>query len=135
MAHSAIHFSVGMAVAAAAAMPTLLRGWQRDEPLAERLRRWFAWSLAAGTFAVFPAILRRLGVPAAVCEAGWANLFLFHPLINRLKPGGETMGPLLLGAGLAFHYAVLLAAVLRARRRATRRAAGPATHNMGGVSA
>jgi hypothetical protein len=116
MAHSAIHFSVGLAAATVAALPPLARAWRRGEPLAGRFRSWFGWSLALGTFAVAPALLGRLGVPEAVCESGWANVFLFHPLINRLKPGGETMGPLMLGAGLAFHYLVLLAAVLRAQR-------------------
>jgi len=116
MAHSALHFAIGMAAGSACAAAPLLRAWRSGLPVARPYFRWFAASLAGGAFAVTPSLLRRIGLPEAVCESAWMNVFLLHPLINRLKPGGITMGPLLMGAAFAAQYAVLLLALFRARR-------------------
>jgi hypothetical protein len=118
MAHSALHFAVGMAAGAACAAAPLARAWRAGLPVARPYIRWFAASVVGGTIAVAPSLLRRLGVPETVCESAWMNVFLLHPLIDRVKPGGITMGPLLMGAAFAAQYTVLLLAVFRARRAA-----------------
>jgi hypothetical protein len=117
MAHSSLHFALGMAAGAAASARPLLRAWLRDEPVSGPFRRWFLTSLAGGTFAVFPSILGRLGVPPPVCESPLMNVFLLHHWIDRVKPGATTMGPILLGAAFAAQYALLVLAVFRAGRR------------------
>jgi hypothetical protein len=117
MAHSTLHFAAGMAVGSAAALPPLLAAWRSGRRLAPPFARWFVVTYTAGAFAVIPGALRQLGVPDAVCDGPWMNVFFFYHWINALKPGGQTMGPLVLGAMLGVQYALLVAAVARPRRR------------------
>ncbi|MBM4149793.1 MAG: hypothetical protein FJ224_12250 [Lentisphaerae bacterium] len=117
MAHSTLHFAAGMALGTALSARPLVRAWRDGHPMAGPYARWFASSLLMGAFAVAPPLLRRLGAPESLLEGPAGNIFVLHPLINRIKPGGQTMGPLLLGAAFAFEYCVLLACLLRARKR------------------
>jgi hypothetical protein len=117
MAHSTLHFAAGMAVGSAVTLPPLLIAWARGEQLSRHFTRAFAASYAAGVYAVVPAILRNLGVPDAVCDGRWMNVFLLYPWINAVKPGATTMGPLVLGACLAAQYGMLILALARARMR------------------
>lgn len=116
MAHSTLHVAAGMAVATVVTLPPVLAAWRRGRPLSPPFARWFLACYAAGTYAVVPGILRRLGVPDAVCDAPIMNIFLFYPWINIIKPGGITMGPLVLGAFLGFQYLLLIAALITRRR-------------------
>ena len=117
MAHSTLHFSVGMIAGTVAAFPPLARAWLRGRRLARHFLRWFALSYVLGFIAVFPGILRRLGLPDAAVDSPWMNAFLLYPLINAAKPGAHTMGPLLLGACFALQYLLLLGALLYNLRR------------------
>lgn len=117
MAHSAMHFSLGMIVASAFSLPPLVRAWQRGRLLSGAFLRWFVLSGAMGAYAVLPGVLRRCGVPDRVCDGWWMNVFLFYPWLNRVKPGAMTSGPLLLGLCLALYYGVLVAAIVTQRRR------------------
>lgn len=119
MAHSTLHFATGMLVASAAALPRLVRAWRGGLALADRFAAWFILSFGLGIFAVTPALLRRLGVSPGFCDGWWMNVFLFYPLMNKAKPGAETMGPMVLGACFACQYFALLAALHR-RLRSTR---------------
>ncbi|MBM4142477.1 MAG: hypothetical protein FJ225_02625 [Lentisphaerae bacterium] len=118
MAHSALHFALGMAVAGAAALPALARAWRAGERLAGRLRAWLLSSCALGLWAVAPNLLRRAGCSANLCRGPWMNVFLFHPLLDRLYDGGSIVGPSLLALLFAAQYAALVAAAARAERRA-----------------
>ena len=112
MAHSALHFSAGMALGTVAALPPLVRRAARGEiTLSRSFTVWFAASYACGAWAIVPALLRRLGVPEGVCDSAWMNVFFLHPWLNRVKPGGATMGPLVLAAFLGAQYLCLLAAL------------------------
>jgi len=117
VAHSALHFSFGMIVAAAFSLPPLLRRWRRNGTLARHFRSWLLFSYGLGIYATVPGILRRLGIPDAVCDGWWMNLFLLYPLINIVKPGAMTMGPLVLGFCFAAQYSLLFMAVRRLTRR------------------
>jgi len=116
MAHSALHFTLGAALGTAWTGPALLRAWRAGKPLAARFRRWLLLSYALGAFAVVPSLLGWLGVPAAVCRHGLMNVFLFHPLLTRLRSGGliPAAGAVILW--FLVPYALLVAAILRARR-------------------
>jgi hypothetical protein len=117
MAHSTLHFALGMAVGSIPMLPPLLSAWARTKPLAPPFARWFAVSYGVGLFAVVPALLRNLGVPDALCDHPAMNVFLFYPWINIAKPGAITSGPLILGAILGGQYALLLAALAHTRWR------------------
>ncbi len=121
MAHSTLHFAAGMAVASVFTLPPLLAAWWRRRPLARPFARWCLTSYAVGIFAVVPGILRRLGVPDAICDHPRMNIFLLYPWINDVKPGAVTSGPLIMGAMLGGQYLLLLAALMLARRRLTQR--------------
>lgn len=115
MAHSTLHFALGMAVGSIPTLPPLLAAWARSKPLAPRFTRWFAASFGVGLYAVAPAVLRQLGVPDAICDHPAMNVFLLYPWINIVKPGAITSGPLILGAMLGGQYALLIAALAHAR--------------------
>ncbi len=117
MAHSTLHFSLGMVIGSAAAAPRLMRALAGREKLSDAFRFWFGASYAAGLFAAFPGVLRRFGVPDAVCDGWWMNVFILYPLLNELKPGGMTMGPLVMGALMGCQYIALVAALAWCLRR------------------
>ena len=113
MAHATLHFSMGLALGMGIGMPSLVRAWIQRRRLSLPYARWFLLAFGLGVVATAPALLRRLGLPD---DAWWANIFLAYGLLNRIKPGGQTMGPLVLAALFACQYGVLLAAIARARR-------------------
>jgi len=119
MAHSTLHFSVGMVAGSVFTLPPLLRSWNGGARLSPLFSRWFAAAYALGIYAVIPGILRRLGVPDAVCDGWWMNVFLLYPWINQVKPGAITMGPMVLGACLGSQYVLLVAALAWRMRRQT----------------
>ncbi len=116
MAHTAVHFTVGAAVAAAWALPSLIHAWRRGEPLAASFRGWWALTWILGVLAVMPPLLRRAGLPESWCESVWMNFFLLHPLIARLPIRGGLAGPLMLLGVFGVQYALLLAALIRSTR-------------------
>ncbi|MDA0991434.1 MAG: hypothetical protein O3A51_11870 [Verrucomicrobia bacterium] len=120
MAHSTLHFTIGALVGSGLALPTLCRAWFAKRPWSFAFKRWFVWSAVWGTVAVLPGLLRRLGVPDAICDGPWMNICLLYPWINSVKPGGETMGPLMLGAFLGCQYLALVAALAWMQRRSAR---------------
>lgn len=119
MAHSAIHFSLGIVVGTAVALPPLATAWRKGEPLASHFLRWFLLSYGLGLFALVPAFLKAWGCSAGICQGWWMNLFLFHPLLGRLKSGGNAIGPAIIFCCCAFQYLLLLAAI-RSRARSAK---------------
>ena len=120
MAHSTLHFAVGMVVGSACTVPPLLSAWARQHPLHPPFARWFLSSCAVGLYAALPGLLRHLGVPDAVCDSPWMNVFLLYHEINVVKPGAVTSGPLIMGAILGGQYALLIAALLWRRQHPLR---------------
>lgn len=124
MAHSALHFSLGMAVGYAAVLPAVVRGWRSGRPLHRTLGRGLIVSCALGIYATLPSLLGWAGVPEAVCRGWWMNLFFLHPLVTRVKAGGMIPAGFALVVCWLLPYAVLLAAIRRAQRRSTTQDAG-----------
>ncbi len=46
-------------------------------------------------------------------HAGWMNVFLFYPLIERIEAPTIVLGELLIAALFAAHYLLLLLAIRR----------------------
>ena len=95
MAHSTLHFAIGMAPACG---------------------RWLLLSFGLGVFADAPGLLKQLGAPETWFGGAWANLFLFYPLLNAMPVHGTLIGPLFIGLCFAAQYALLLAAIRRSGR-------------------
>lgn len=126
MTHSAIHFALGAAVAAAAWLPAVARNWRAGAPLAEPTGRWLLATYALGLWALLPALLRHAGLPAAWCDGWWMNVFLLHPLLSGLHLGGALVGAAALGAVLLAQYGVVLLALARTSARRNLTAPTPA---------
>jgi hypothetical protein len=120
MAQSTFHFAVGMAVGSAWAIPELRRRWASGQTVARACGRWIVLSLAVGTYATLPSLLRYARVPESIVGAWWMNLFLLHPLIDRLKSGGVFIGEAAVAACFGAQYALMLLAIRRASARLNR---------------
>ena len=113
MAHSALHFSLGMAVASLFCLPSLLRAWRARARLAAPFLKWILLTWALGIYAVIPGILRRLGAAEAVCDGEWMNIFLFYPALNALIPRGTILGIFAIALAFSLQYFILVAAIRR----------------------
>lgn len=120
MAHSALHFSLGMLIGSAIALPAVARAWRAGGAMARGIGRWLLISYALGVFAIVPSLLRWCGVPAHVTGSRWMNLFLLHPLLTRCRPGGTIPAGVAIVLCFAAPYGLLLAAIWRATRRTSR---------------
>jgi hypothetical protein len=118
MAHSALHFTAGFVVGSLVAARPVLAAWRKG-PLARPLGRWLLTAYGLGLFATVPSLLHWMGVPLSVCRAWWMNLFLFHPLLTALRPGGMiAAAPALLLCFLLPYGAILLALFRRSNTAA-----------------
>lgn len=120
MAHTALHFSAGLALGMAVTLPAVVRALRRPadrRALAASCTRWVAVSWMLGTLACIPNFMRYAGLPEWFCGGWWMNAFLFHPLIDRLVHGGTLIGGAVLVAGLSGQYAGVLLALGVARLR------------------
>ena len=99
----------------AATAPALLRAWRADAPVARPTARWIAASWALGFYALIPSFLRHWGAPEAICGGWWMNLFVLHPLLERLGHRGPIWGGAALTACYILQYGVALLALRRAR--------------------
>lgn len=116
MAHTALHFSIGLAAGMALQAPALRRVWKQGRQLAPAVARWLLVSWAAGLWAIVPSLLRYAGLPESFCSGWWMNLFLLHPLINQFGPHGTLIGGALLVALCSFQYTLVVAAIVKARK-------------------
>lgn len=116
MAHSTIHFAFGMVLGSYGPVRALLRSRTAGQPLAAGFRRWLLLSYALGAVAVIPNLLRRAGVPGAVCEGWWMNVFLLHHLLDIPPFTGRRVGEFLIAALFLLQYTALLGAIRYARR-------------------
>ena len=106
MAHSSMHFGLGLAAGAAASLPLLREALKNETAL--NSGQWLIASYAVGTAAVVPSFLSLLGVPESITSAWYMNIFLFHPLIDQLKSGGYLIGETLIVSCFLFQYVTMI---------------------------
>lgn len=119
MAHTALHFSVGLAAGTVLPLPAIAKRLARAGRKAGVLGLWLGAAYALALFASVPNILRGLGVPEPICSGWWMNLFLFHPWIDAVEKGGMLVGELLLAACFSLQYLALLLTLRSIQRRAS----------------
>ena len=117
MAHANLHMAAGMAVATAVTAWPVVKAWWSEAAMARPVARMLLASYGLGLWALVPNLATSAGLSPSIHHAGWANIFLGHAWIDRRNDGGLLVGELVMVAVLVFHYAVLMAAIARARRR------------------
>jgi hypothetical protein len=122
MAHINFHLAEGLAFGTALTIIPLARAWLADRPVAGPIGRMAAAAFGFAIFAALPAFLTRLGAPASIHQATWANVFLGHAAIARRFHGGLLIGEIAIAGWLVAFYLLLLLAIFRAK--AGKRAAG-----------
>ncbi len=115
MAHSAMHFGLGALAGASAGLPLLRRALRKDT--AKYSAIWVLLTYGVGAFAVIPSLLSLLGVPEPATAYWTMNLFLFHPLIDRVKSGGKLIGEMLIVSCFLFQYAIMMILLWRTRKQ------------------
>ena len=116
-AHITFHFAIGMIIGSGIGLYWLARRWYDYKPLAPGFLAWFAWSYGLGFYAIIPSFLRHLGFPEGLCRHWLMNIFLLHPLIDKLRPGSLIVGGAIIIAIAVSQYIMLLLALRRARRK------------------
>jgi hypothetical protein len=117
MAHAALHFAAGMTAGMVLMAPRLKQAWQTRQHLYPAVKRWILISWGLGFTAIIPSLLRYAGLPESFCSGWWMNVFLLHPLINRILPQNLILASFIFGSLIALQYLVILAAIRRLRLR------------------
>jgi hypothetical protein len=124
VAHVNFHIAEGLGLGAALGAVPLARAWLAGRPLAMPILRVALLSFALAGWAIVPQVLTTLGSYPSVHTAPWANLFLGHAVIDRRVDGGLLVGELIIAAWLVGLYALILLAIVRARRQTVRLRSG-----------
>lgn len=111
MAHSTLHFTLGMALGTSMLVRSVLPGFTSARESAALFGKWLIVSYALGFLAIVPNLLRSIGVPEIICGGWWMNIFLFHPLVDKVKTGGMLIGEVGIISCFVLQYALLLAAL------------------------
>ena len=115
MAQSTLHFSFGMLIGTALALPRLRRAYQTGAAWAAPVRRWLLLSYGLGAYATLPSLLRAAGLPSELVTGWWSNLFLGYGIIEALLSGGIILGELAIAGIFSLQYLVILVGIWRAR--------------------
>jgi hypothetical protein len=127
MAHVNFHLAVGIGAGTLASAIPVARAWLAGRPVARPIAVMIVASYALALWAIVPNVLTELGVAGeSVHTGGWANVFVGHAAIDRRVEGGLLLGEVAIAAAFIFHYAVVIAAIVRAKRRRSDRRAAPA---------
>jgi hypothetical protein len=111
VAHSIFHFAFGVFLGTAIGLRSVIVSLCAKSRLSWPTARLLLLSYGLGALAVFPNVLRRMGYPDWFCQGWWMNICLFHPMIDRIRPGGMLIGELVFVACFIFQYMLLLYAL------------------------
>ena len=117
MAQSTLHFSIGMALGTAFALPQLARAWKTGKKLASGFGCLFIYSYGLGLYATIPSILRHIETTESLTKEWWMNIFLFYPLIEKIDGPSIVLGELLIALLFGLHYIMLLLAIKHCSNR------------------
>jgi len=76
--------------------------------------RWLLFSYGLGLYASLPSILRRITNGAEWTTAGWTNLFLFYPVIEKFDLPSIALGEFCIAVCFVAQYGLILLAIRRA---------------------
>jgi hypothetical protein len=113
MAHAALHFAVGMTAGMVLLAPRLKMAWHTRRQVYAAVKWWILAAWGLGFAAIVPSLLKYGGLPESFCSGWWMNVFLLHPLLNRLLPQNLILASFIFGSLIALQYLFILAAILR----------------------
>ncbi|MEI8138321.1 MAG: hypothetical protein WCI03_00480 [bacterium] len=113
MAHAALHFAVGMTAGMVLLAPRLRTAWQTRRHVYAAARWWVLAAWGLGFAAIVPSLLKYGGWPESFCAGWWMNIFLLHPLLNRLLPQNLILASFIFGSLIALQYLIILASIRR----------------------
>jgi hypothetical protein len=115
MAHVNLHLAAGLASGMAVGVVPVVRAWIADRPLARAVGFMIAATCALGIWAIVPNLAHKAGIPIAGHRI--ADVFVLHTALDRRTDGGLLVGELVIAGTMFAQYAVVIAALVRARRR------------------
>ncbi len=119
--HLAVGLLTGTAIGLYPALKSIISAGKpdcRDKPTCPAylcIGRMLVISAAMGILAIIPNIMMFAGLPQSLCRNPLMNIFVLHPLIDRVKSGGILIAELVLVSLFVFHYSLILAAIVRLR--------------------
>lgn len=120
MAHVLLHYSLGVACVTVPTIPVLIQQCRTGRSVARWLGRRLLLAHLLGLFATIPGGLPVIGIPVTWCTGWWMNIFLFHNLMDRLKPGGALIAEMSTVALFGLQYALVLYALVAREFRSSR---------------
>ena len=119
-AHAYLHFAFGLVAGTLIAVRPLGKRWVERRALYPGFAWWFCLSYGLGLWAVLPSLARNAGLPEIWLRGWWMNIFLLHPLVDRLRPGGMLIGQMLICGIVTLQYGGLTLTVLACRGKKRR---------------
>lgn len=115
--HSAMHFAIGAWVGTAIFLPEVIRRMKTGDRTAGALAELILLSYALGAWAIVPNIFRQAGLPEQICASPLMNIFLFHPLFDKINDGGMLIGEIAITACFLLQYSLILAGIKNAGKK------------------
>lgn len=115
MSSTILHMAIGMGAGTLIFARLPIRAFRGSDSPAKDLARWIAASWALGVFAAAPNFLAAAGLPYSLFDGWWSNIFLFHHLIDLLKPGGDLIGQLAVSFCGAVQYTAIICVLAKIR--------------------
>lgn len=116
MTHSTLHFAIGLVIGTIGGLPWIWHRIIMRQPVAHMMKRWILISWILAFIAIFPNLLRQIGVSENIISSSWMNVFLFHTTIARLNAGGIVRGGVCIVFCFVLQYSSILIAINRIRR-------------------
>ena len=115
MADANLHLAAGLAVGSAIGIVPVARAWLGGRPLARPIGFMILATCALGVWSILPNLVGKVGIHIAGHRI--ADVFVLHTTLDRRTDGGLLVGEMVIAAIMVAQYAIVIAAVVRARRR------------------
>ena len=115
--HSSLHFAAGVWLGTLLLLPNVYKKLKDNKPTADSIGLLILASYALGVLAIIPSFLRQMGYPEEVCASPLMNIFLLHPLFDKLFSGGMLKGEITMILAFAAQYILILWAIRKTHNR------------------
>ncbi len=109
--HSSLHFALGVWCGICLLLPRIFKALRANSRLAEPIGQLILASYALGAVAIVPNLLRQMGCPEEVCASPLMNIFLLHPLFDKIYAGGMLIGETTILTAFTLQYMLMLVAI------------------------